>query len=171
MLRKRYLPDHGANVVPDTEMATFFEAGCALVIGVTTEDGAPHGARAWGLSVVQAGCVRLLVNAADDVALRVLRNGGRVAITGADVPTLRSMQAKGRAVAVEPATDADRARARAFRDDFFTDIAETDGTPMALLDRLVPLDYMACTVMIEEVFDQTPGPGAGAPLPDPGAAR
>ena len=29
---------------------------------------------------------------------------------------------------------------------------------------MVPGDFVACTVVIDELYDQTPGPGAGAAL-------
>jgi hypothetical protein len=32
------------------------------------------------------------------------------------------------------------------------------------MDRLVPVDLLACTVEVDELYDQTPGPGAGARL-------
>ena len=30
---------------------------------------------------------------------------------------------------------------------------------------MTPVGYVACTVAVEQLFDQTPGPGAGARLP------
>jgi hypothetical protein len=47
-------------------------------------------------------------------------------------------------------------------------VTAVDGTERRLLERLVPSDYTAWTVAIDEVYDQTPGPGAGAPLRDGG---
>jgi hypothetical protein len=41
-------------------------------------------------------------------------------------------------------------------------VVATDGTDRRLLERLVPLDFVACDVMIDELYDQTPGPGAGS---------
>ena len=39
-----------------------------------------------------------------------------------------------------------------------------DGDAFAHMQRLVPVDFVACTIDIEELFDQTPGPAAGARL-------
>ena len=76
--------------------------------------------------------------------------------------TLHSRQLKGRAEAIGPATGADRARAARYCAAFFADIEATDGQPRELLDQIVPAAYVACTVTVEALFDQTPGPGAGA---------
>lgn len=152
-------PDDGI----DRELA---ERGCALVVGTVGPDGSPYASRGWGLTLTPATTspVRLLLDAGDAVTLANLRRDGdgRVAITGADVVTLRSFQLKGRVVAIEDADDEDRAKVDRYCDDFFTDIEATDGTPRVLTERLRPAAYVACTVEIEEAFDQTPGPGAGS---------
>ena len=152
-------PDDGI----DRELA---ERGCALVVGTVAPDGSPYASRGWGLTLTPAtaGPVRLLLDAGDAVTLANLRRegDGRVAITGADVVTLRSFQLKGRVVAIEDADDADRAKVDRYCDDFFNDIEATDGTPRVLTERLRPAAYVAVTVEVEEAFDQTPGPGAGS---------
>lgn len=148
----------------------FAERGCALIIGTVGADGAPHAARAWGLTLGSGtqGPIRLLLSADDPVTHANLRradaHGGRIAITGADVVTLRSFQLKGRVTAWEPAGPDDEARAERYLDEFFADIEQTDGTSRRLLERLRPAGYVACTVEVDESFDQTPGPGAGAPV-------
>jgi hypothetical protein len=150
---------------------TLAERGCALIVGTIGPDGAPHAARAWGLTLTArtTSPVRLLLDASDDATLANLRrdgdHGGRIAITVADVRTLRSFQLKGRVAALDPATEADREKADRYCDDFFTDIEVTDGTPRVLTERLRPARYVACTVEVEEAFDQTPGPHAGSPVP------
>jgi hypothetical protein len=144
----------------------FLESGCALIVGTVNADGEPHANRGWGLTVLpgDGDHIRLLLDADDPRALADLTAAGAIAITGADVRTLQSVQLKGRFVGSEPADDDDRARVRRFCDGFFGDVVAVDGTPRELLERLVPDDYVACTIAIGEVYDQTPGPGAGAPL-------
>ena len=152
-------PDDGI----DRELA---ERGCALVVGTVGPDGSPYASRGWGLTLTPTttGPVRLLLDAGDAVTLANLRRegDGRVAITGADVVTLRSFQLKGRVVAIDDADAEDRAKVDRYCDDFFTDIEATDGTPRVLTERLRPAAYVACTVEIDEAYDQTPGPGAGS---------
>lgn len=152
-------PDDGI----DRELA---ERGCALVVGTVRPDGSAYASRGWGLTLTPArnGPVRLLLDASDAVTLANLRreDDGRVAVTGADVVTLRSFQVKGRVVAIDDATDEDLAKVDRYCDEFFTDIEVTDGTPRALTERLRPAAYVACTVAVDEVYDQTPGPEAGS---------
>jgi hypothetical protein len=148
------------------ETVEFLHGGCALVIGTVDDTGQPAAGRGWGIDLLDDGRrARVLLDVDDDDTLANIAAGGAIAITAADVPTLASMQLKGRAVAVEVATGADRARARRFCDQFFADIVETEGTDRALVERMVPVGYVACIVEIDEAFDQTPGPGAGAPMP------
>lgn len=148
----------------EPETVTFLESGCALIVGTVSGTGEPHATRGWGLSVLSApdGLVRLLLDADDATTHANLAGGGAIAVTATDVRTLRSSQLKGLASAVEEATDEDRARAARFADDFFTDIVESDGTPREHPERLRPSGFVGCTVTIAELFDQTPGPGAGA---------
>ena len=150
----------------DTETQAHLESGSALIIGTVGADGRPHATRGWGLDVVDAarGVVRVLLAADDaDVGDHVATTG-RIAITGSDVATLATIQAKGRVQVVEPATAADRRRAARYCDAMFGAIGEVDGTPRELLERLVPTGYLACVVELDEWFDQTPGPRAGAPM-------
>jgi hypothetical protein len=153
----------------DAATVAFLEGGCALVVGTVGEAGEPFVSRGWGLTILgdDPPTARLLLAAGDTRTLAHVAEGGRIAVTGTDVPTLRSRQVKGHGIGVEPATDGDRARARRFLDEFTRDVHDTEGTPRRLLDRLAPPDYAACTIVIDEVYDQTPGPGAGAPVARP----
>jgi hypothetical protein len=148
----------------NAETAAFLESGCALIVGTVDAEGEPRATRAWGLRVRGAdrAQVRLLLDDRDTITLE--RLPGPIAITGADVRTLHSVQLKGRVMAVEPATDADSEMADRFRDDFFGAIAETDGTPRWKPERLTPPGYVAVLVEVDDVYDQTPGPEAGAML-------
>jgi hypothetical protein len=150
--------------VLSAEDVAFLEAGSALIVGTVAADGMPHATRGWGLDVLPDGRVRLLLDGDDDGALANLRATGAIAVTAADVRTLHSTQLKGRAVAVEAGDEADAARARRYCVQFFTDIHETDGTPFEVLERMVPSRYAACLCEVGDWFDQTPGPGAGAPV-------
>ncbi|HEX4821221.1 MAG TPA: pyridoxamine 5'-phosphate oxidase family protein [Acidimicrobiales bacterium] len=149
------------------ETKDFLESGCALIVATVSSSGEPFATRGWGLFVIDEGRVRLLLDERDERALADLRHGGRVAITAAHVPTLHSLQMKGRFVRSEPADDRDRQKVMDYCDNFFTDIENTDGQPRRLLERLVPEGYVACELVIEEFYDQTPGPGAGASLVQP----
>jgi hypothetical protein len=150
----------------DPETTAFLESGCALIVGAVGPGGEPHATRGWGLTIEDraAGRVRLLLDPADATGIEYLHATGAIAITAADVPTLRSMQIKGRVVNIEAAADADRDRAAQYCDEFFGDIVAVDGVPRELPDRLVPSNVVVCTVEADDFFNQTPGPTAGTPI-------
>ena len=150
----------------DEERTAFLEGGCALILATVLPDGEPHAGRGWGLSVLtDPGHVRLLLDAEDLAMVDQATGRGAIAITAASVRTLQAVQLKGRALATEAATRDDDARAERYCDALFGDIVDTDGSDRTVVERLTPVGYVACTVAVEQLFDQTPGPGAGARLP------
>ena len=150
-------------MVIDQALQAFLERGCAMVVGTVGPDGLPHAQRAWGCSVIGPATVRVLLDASDDVLATHLADRARIAITSADVRNLRSVQLKGRVTAVEEPTADDLDRCEAHNDELFTDIERTDFFPRQLTERMVPPGYVVALVEVDELFDQTPGPGAGAP--------
>ena len=105
--------------------------------------------------------VRVLLDGSDLATVAHAAAGGPIAITAASVRTLESVQLKGRALEIEPAGEDDLVRADRYCGEMFTDIHETDFTPLELLVQLRPPSFVACTVLVDEAFDQTPGPQAG----------
>ena len=151
----------------EAETRAMLESGCSLIAATVSADGAPNATRVWGLHLrgADSRLVEVTLDETDSVAAADLDATAVIAITGADVRTLRSVQLKGRATGERrQASDDDVARTRAFCDAFFTAVVEIDGTDRALLERLRPPSLTVYTVEIDEVFDQTPGPTAGAAL-------
>ena len=147
-----------------SDLVALLESG-ALIVGTVGPDGAPWAARGWGLDVLEGGArVRLLLPADDVVLLGHLASGAPVAITAADVETLQAVQLKGRADGLAAATDDDRARSRRYTDGYHGAVLEVDDVPVELMERQVPVDLVRCEVAVDGVFDQTPGPGAGAAI-------
>lgn len=137
----------------------------ALVIGTVSADGRPHGCRAWAASSgPDAATLRVIVDADDERLLANLAAGSRVALTAANVVTMASLQVKGRVRVIEELTALDHATRESRTDRFLADVAETDRVPREMLDALVPARFLVCVVEVDEVFDQTPGPGAGRVL-------
>jgi hypothetical protein len=143
----------------DGALTSFLLSGCSLIVGGLTPDGEPFATRGWGLRLVdgEAGVVRVVMGVADLARLAV----GALAVTGADVPTLRSVQLKGEVREVVEPDEADLARHRSFCDQFFADVERTDGTARPLMERLVPADLTVVVLQVRQLFDQTPGPNAG----------
>lgn len=146
----------------------FVESGCALIIGSVSPGGEPRAGRGWGLTVLpDPRHVRLLLDGADPETALDLAVGAPIAITAASITTLEAVQLKGRIVEIPPVTPADLERADRYCVAMFTDIHETDSTPMSLLEELRPSRYQPCIVEVADRFDQTPGPGAGARVVGP----
>jgi hypothetical protein len=150
--------------VISTELVTFLESGCGLIVGTASSAGVPRANRGWGLEVLDAGRVRVLLRSDDPVLVDDLAENPSLAVTGADVHTLRSVQLKGRIAVMEPASEADHERSARYRREFFAAIQEIDGFSRAQLERLIPDGLISCEMVIAEVYDQTPGPGAGAAI-------
>ncbi len=155
------------------DTATFLATGCALIVGAVTPDGSPFAARGWGLDLEipddtgTSPIARLLLDASDTTACTSLGTGTAISITATSVPTLRSVQLKGRVREVIDAGDHDRARAARYCAMFEDDVVATDGVDREVFRHIVPDAYCVRVVDLEEVYDQTPGPGAGAALGRP----
>jgi hypothetical protein len=145
-----------------TEVTKLLESGSSLVVGTVDEDGLPDATRAWGAWVLHdPERVRFLLPDGSSRSLENLSAGGLVAMTASDVVTLRSVQIKGRALLVEPATRDDLDLSEQYRREFFRAVNETDAIAVELLDNMVPPGFVAVECTVTAAFDQTPGPTAG----------
>ena len=148
-----------------SELMSMIEAGAGLLIGTVTADGAPRGVRAWAAWVVDPDEQRLrVVFTADDPVVVGSLEGRKVAVTAANVRNLRSVQLKGRVISVEQPTPADLEITESQTACFFTAVHETDGNPIELLHVLLPSTWLALEMIVDEQYDQTPGPTAGTAL-------
>lgn len=149
-----------------SELRERLAEGYAAVAATCDERLRPELARVWGMEVSPDGRVlTFCVQAAPGSRMRAnIERGSRVAITATKPTTYRSTQIKGRLRDVWEATEEDLARARAQNDAFAIDVV-----PLGI-DRASSARFMheaeLCTVAIdvEEIYDQTPGPAAGARL-------
>jgi hypothetical protein len=151
--------------VLEGEIGDYLESGAGLIVGLVAPDGRPFATRAWLFEITDAGAgtARLLLGAGELARLAVDDLvGASIAVTGADVRTFRSVQFKGTVTGVGPPTRDDLAGSVSYQDTFFTAVMEMDWTQREVLDRLVPAELVTATVVITELFDQTPGPQAGA---------
>lgn len=150
----------------DDDLFSRLCAGNALLVATVDEEGTPFATRGWGVSVdAEDPALLRVVLDADDVE----RSGAFVAdrpiaITGADPVSVRAKQAKGRIVRMEELNPDDVALSSRHKRSTFAAIREADLVDGHLLDRMAPTRLAVCSVRIDQQFDQTPGPGAGAPV-------
>ena len=148
-----------------SELMSMIEDGAGLLIGTVSADGAPRGVRAWAAWVVDSDEHRLrVVFSADDPVVVASLDGRKVAVTAANVRNLRSVQLKGRVISVEQPTPADLEITECQTECFFTAVHETDGNPIELLHVLLPSTWLVLEMIVDEQYDQTPGPTAGSAL-------
>ena len=145
-----------------TEVANLLESGASLVVGTVDRSGLPDATRAFGAWVLHdPERVRILLPTASTRAVENVDGGGRLALTASDVPTNHSLQLKGRATRVEPASRDDLDLNAEYLRAFFAAVNETDAIDIELLRKMVPPTYVAVEFEVDAVFDQTPGPTAG----------
>ena len=145
----------------DPEHVAFAADGRALIVGGVHESGAPHATRGWGFRV-GAGLPIVILDADDVDGAACLAPGRHIAVSAADVRTFQSVQFKGLVVSLSEAAEADHAAVEHYLTAFYDAVVEVDGVRRDLVERVTPSRYSACRFEPREVYDQTPGPGAGA---------
>jgi hypothetical protein len=149
-----------------TELASFVQSGVSILVGTRDRRLFPECLRAVGARVERGRReVTLFVPVATGATtVENLADNGRVAVCFSRIEDHRSIQLKGRAVSVAPAEAADRAVIERYRGEFVKNLAFI-GMPPRLTLRQNAWPCHAVRLRVESVFLQTPGPGAGAPLP------
>jgi hypothetical protein len=148
--------------VHPSELAEFLTTGVAMLGASADENCVPTAFRVWGASIEATGNVRALVSCEGHGTVANLRAGSRLSLVFTDIVTFRSVQVKGTLPsAAEPADEHDVATMRRYHEAFVRALAVV-GHPRALADTLRPLSVAKVSVAIDAIFDQTPGPGAGA---------
>jgi hypothetical protein len=152
------------------ELQEFLESGISVLVGSRDRLLVPEAIRGFGLRV-EAGGHELVVFVPDAWGARTLanlRDNGRIAVGTARPADHRSVQLKGSVLEIRPGGDEDRAALERYREQLVGHFGEI-GFPPRILHRLNVWPCHAVRFAVEALFEQTPGPRAGAPLA--GAAR
>jgi hypothetical protein len=156
--------------VIDAELAEFLESGITILVGTRDAELRPETMRGVGAHV-QAGGAELTVYLPETTAtasVANLRDNGRIAVAFGRPADHRTIQVKGQVVEIAPADDEDRERIERYH----SALAESwgfVGVPPRVTARLAWWPCHRVRLRVEEIFVQTPGPGAGAPLVPPPA--
>jgi hypothetical protein len=151
--------------VIDPALKDFLESGLAVMVATRSADLLPTSLRGWGPRISEDGAgVTVFIDrpaAAEMVAN--LRDNGRISMCVTDVLSLRSVQLKGRCVEIgDP-----RAEDLSHIDDHrkaFTENCGAIGFPAPVIRNLWSTQVVKLRFLVEDIFDQTPGPKAGAHL-------
>jgi hypothetical protein len=149
------------------EVVAWFTPGLAGTIAAVDPSGQPQVARLWGARVVGADELELCVQrGAAGALLDALVSGGRAAANLIEVRTYRSRLLKGWCSAPSPDVNL------SFLEQHFVAVGAAFaavGLPPNSVERLLghaaePRQMAVLRLVVESVFDQSPKPGAGAPL-------
>jgi hypothetical protein len=149
----------------DTQLAAFLEEGVGIHLGTRNAALEPNGSRALAVRVEDEG-VHLVVYVAAVAAARLLPDleaNGQAAVSFGRPTDDRACQVKGVFVDVRAASDAERPLVSAQWDGFVGSL-EKIGIPRAATGAWVTWPAVAIRLRTNAVFNQTPGPGAGAPI-------
>jgi hypothetical protein len=149
----------------DTELAAFLQEGIAIQLGTRNARLEPNGARVVAVTVEGDGrhLVAYVPDAAAPQVLPDLEANGQAALVFARPPDERACQVKGTFTSARPASEAERAGVLAQWDRWLDRLAAI-GVPRATLEPWITWPCTAIRLRVTAIFDQTPGPNAGAPL-------
>ena len=154
-----------SRVQVDDEVLALLALGVATIVATRDEELRPEIARGWGISVSpdRSGAT-LCIEAPRGSRMRTnLERNGAIAVTCSLPTSYRTIQLKGEAFDLREPTpqqleDVERHAAAFARE------AEQVGLPTGAGQRLVDPKLVAVTFSVRELYDQTPGPNAGAAL-------
>ena len=154
----------------DDALKTFLESGVSVVVGTRDERLVPEIVRAWGPQVSRdRRSIRLCVPDATSVRTRTnLVGNGRIAAAFSLPSNYETVQLKGRHLRTTKPTAEDLLRVDRHRESF-AGVNESIGVPRARVEAFwrrelagSPL-FVTIHFVVDAIFDQTPGPAAGAP--------
>ena len=149
----------------DPQLAAFLEEGVAIHLGTRDAALEPKGARAAAVQVGPDGA-HLIVYIATVAAERLLPDleaNGQAAVVFGRPTDDRACQVKGVFVDARPATNEERSLVDAQWEGFI-EKCERIGIPRASSAGWLTWPATAISLRATAVFNQTPGPGAGAQL-------
>ena len=148
----------------DGELAAFLQEGVGIHVGTRNERLEPSGARALAV-LVDADGAHFEVFLAEPAARRVLPDlqaNGQAAVSFGRPVDDRACQVKGVFAGVRAASGHERERIRSQFESFLANL-EQIGIPRAGADNWSRWPAVAIRLRATAIFEQTPGPGTGAP--------
>jgi len=149
----------------DKDLAAFLQEGVGIHIATRNASLRPNGARALAVTVDADG-LHVVVFVAEAAAARILPDleaNGQVAVGFGRPIDDRACQVKGLYLESRDAGDDDRPIVDAQWNGFLSSL-EQIGIPRAMSRGWATWPAVAIRLRANAIFDQTPGPGAGAPI-------
>jgi hypothetical protein len=144
------------------ELAEFIQSGVSIQLGTRDARLVPDCVRLVGARVEpgRKEVTLFLPRATGAKSLANLRDNGRIAVCFSRPADHRSIQLKGRILALDDATPSDRPVVDRYRA-ALSDVLSVLGVPPRTLSRISHWPCTAARFQVDSVFVQTPGPGAG----------
>jgi hypothetical protein len=138
------------------------QTGVSVVVGTRDASLAPESTRAWGIRVSEdrASVIVFLTEAISRKTLQNLRENGQIAISCTRPTDHQACQIKGRLRTIRPADQRDGESSRRWHRDFVEELVAI-GVPAELGEAWITEPALAVDIEVTDVFEQTPGPGAG----------
>ena len=149
------------------DLVEHVHGGVSLLTGTCSADLVPESVRSAGIRVWSCACklTVFLPQATADIAVANLRSNPRIAITASQVETHRTVQMKGRVLAIRAANEEEDHPLVLRYGAAFRRALDFVGIPEGVTSGLAQWPAWAVDVEIEHVFAQTPGPLAGLRMP------
>ena len=150
----------------DGALAAFLQEGLGVYVGTRNAALEPSGARGIAVTVEEGG-THIVVYVADIAAGRILPDleaNGQIAVSVGRPRDDRAGQVKGVFAAARAADDAERDRVLAQWEGFRSAL-EYIGISRQVTSGWVAWPAVAVRLKVTAVFEQTPGPSAGTPIP------
>lgn len=147
------------------KLQRYVEGGISVIVGTADADKIPTCCRGIALTTkdnFETVTVYVPAATAQEMIANIATTR-RVAISASEPLSHGSIQIKGvsRGVRLAPPSDEELVRTRLHQ---FADVLSELGLPRRVTHRIAHWPAFAIEVSVEEVYDQTPGPKAGAPL-------
>ncbi len=148
-----------------THLFAFLESGVSILASTRDAGLVPHACKPTGVRVHEGGERITLYFPAQPCrqALENLADNGELAASFSEIATHRTLQIKGKAVSIRDPDAEERAFVERYRTLAGGQFMSA-GIPRTITDRLTVWPCRAVDVEVRDVFVQTPGPDAGAPL-------
>ncbi len=149
----------------DAQLAAFLEQGVGIHVGTRNERLEPNGARAVAAKVEDGGS-HLVVFVAEIAAARLrrdLESNGQAAVVFGRPEDERSCQVKGVFVDIRSAAESERPMLEKQWDGFLNQL-QMIGIPRVSASNWTTWPAVAIRLKVTTIFEQTPGPQAGAQI-------
>ena len=143
-------------------IVTLLETGVSVMVGTRDDALMPECTRAWGIRIdARRDTVTIFLSKAiAGHTLDNLRDNGQIAVTCTRPTDHVTCQLKGRVRSMKPATRIDREVSHKWHREFTAEL-KAIGVPSVLSEAWIAEPTVAVEIAVSDVFDQTPGPGAG----------